>query len=764
MKTDFTFLYRTWIGLAYASGLVIGFSMTPPILDSHKDDLVIPVHQTLSITCRGQRTLAWAWPDQTLLAQELSDRQAQQLPTGVPQQRVAVVSECEGQPGRPYCKRLVLSGAQAKDTGYYRCYYKNVKAIIDGTTAVSIYAFIRDPEQPFLLRDTNLETILITRFSTHVTVPCLVTVPDLNVTLHTYPSPLEKSGMTWNNKRGWTVPRHVIDVPMVIGVVCVARLNGRDYQSASYLIHNTGSEVYEVKLFPEHPVELMVGEALTLNCTAIVEFNAGVDIKWSYPGKESNSVVSIQPYREALPHAVEAVSILTIPSVNINDTGAYICNITSMDSTQTQETQVIVHEKPFINLDYRNGPVVEATAGQKSFKLQLNVSAYPTPETKWFKYGKLVNQRPEFKMKRMRVHLNHALEIRDVCLGDAGVYTVVLKNIAAALEQRLNITLVVNAVPQIHEKEVAEPSSPYPRGSSQTLTCTAFGLPVPTVSWQWRDWGPCVLSNNSSRMVRADRKSRSDGTVDCQNWQDISSENTSNQMETIDTAIEVVDGRQKIVSRLHIHNASVSVMYKCTAENKVGKDERLIYFYVTTVPEGFSVTVLPSESPEEQDHVSLCCSADNYTYDHLQWYRLHPQALPQELDCRSVHLYADTLPGELSFQPVSNSWVLDYTIASAQLRDEGHYVCEAQSRRSGDKQCLFRYISVKALEAPQYKRSLTNQTVNVTESLRMECDAEGRPVPRLSWFKDNQPLHQMSGIQLQDSNRTLSIQSFFHLD
>ena len=50
-----------------------------------------------------------------------------------------------------------------------------------------------------------------------------------------------------------------------------------------------------------------------------------------------------------------------------------------------------------------------------------------------------------------------------------------------------------------------------------------------------------------------------------------------------------------------------------------------------------------------------------------------------------------------------------------------------------------------ALEAPRYKRSLTNQTVNVTESLRMECDVEGRPLPRLYWFKDSQPLHQMSG-------------------
>nr|XP_033489350.1 vascular endothelial growth factor receptor 3 isoform X2 [Epinephelus lanceolatus] len=766
MKTDFTLFCRTLIGIAYASGLVIGFSMTPPILDSAKDDLVIPVHETLTITCRGQHTLAWAWPDQTLVRQDLTDRQAQLPTTRAPGQRVALISECPGQPGRPYCKRLVLHRAQATDTGYYRCYYKDVKAIIVGTTAVSIYVFIRDPERPFLRRDENdLKTILVTRFTTHVTVPCLVTVPDLNVTLYAYPTPLEKSGMTWDNKRGWSIPRHIVDsMPMLIGITCVATLGGREYQSPSYLIHPTGSQVYDVKLFPEDPVELIVGEALTLNCTALVEFNAGVDIRWSYPRKQPNSWEDTKPHREALSHATEAVSILTIHSVNVTDTGLYSCNVTSMDTTQTQQTEVIVYEKPFISLNYRHGPVVEVTAGQKSFKLQVNVSAFPAPETQWYKDGKLINQRPEFKMKRMRMHLNHALEIKDVCQGDSGLYAVVLKNSAAALEKRLNITLVVNVPPQIHEKEVADPSSPYPSGSSQTLTCTAYGLPAPKVSWQWRAWGPCVFNNTASRLVRRDRKGRSDRIADCQNWQDINSENAMNEIEAIETSVEVVDGRQKTVSRLQIGNASVSVMYKCSAENKVGKDERLIYFYVTTIPEGFSVDVEPSENLLKLDKVSLSCSADNYTYEHLQWYRLNPQALqgkqgkPQELDCRSVHLYADSLDGELSFQGLSNSWVLDFTIPLVQLEDEGHYVCEAQSRRNGEKQCLFRYISVKAPEAPRYKLSLTNQTVNVTESLRMECDVEGRPLPRLSWFKDNQPLHQMSGIQLQDSNRTLSIQ------
>lgn len=43
-----------------------------------------------------------------------------------------------------------------------------------------------------------------------------------------------------------------------------------------------------------------------------------------------------------------------------------------------------------------------------------------------------------------KIHPDHALEIKDVCEEDSGLYVVVLKNSAAALERRLNITLVVN--------------------------------------------------------------------------------------------------------------------------------------------------------------------------------------------------------------------------------------------------------------------------------------------------------------------------------
>lgn len=46
--------------------------------------------------------------------------------------------------------------------------------------------------------------------------------------------------------------------------------------------------------------------------------------------------------------------------------------------------------------------------------------------------------------------------------------------------------------------------------------------------------------------ARRDRKSRSDRISDCQNWQDINSENAMNEIEPIESSLEVVDGREKV--------------------------------------------------------------------------------------------------------------------------------------------------------------------------------------------------------------------------
>lgn len=46
--------------------------------------------------------------------------------------------------------------------------------------------------------------------------------------------------------------------------------------------------------------------------------------------------------------------------------------------------------------------------------------------------------------------------------------------------------------------------------------------------------------------VQRDRKGRSDRIADCQNWQDLNLENDMNEIESIETSVEVVDNRQKV--------------------------------------------------------------------------------------------------------------------------------------------------------------------------------------------------------------------------
>lgn len=53
------------------------------------------------------------------------------------------MQDCEGTEARPYCKVLLLAQTHANNTGSYHCYYKYIKARIEGTTAASTYVFVR---------------------------------------------------------------------------------------------------------------------------------------------------------------------------------------------------------------------------------------------------------------------------------------------------------------------------------------------------------------------------------------------------------------------------------------------------------------------------------------------------------------------------------------------------------------------------------------------------------------------------------------------
>lgn len=98
----------------------------------------------------------------------------------------------------------------------------------------------------------------------------------------------------------------------------------------------------------------------------------------------------------------------------------------------------------------------------------------------------------------------------------------------------------------------------------------------------------------------------------------------------------------------------------------------------------------------------LSCQADSYKYEHLRWYRLNLSTLhdahgnPLLLDCKNVHLFATPLAASLEeVAPGARHATLSLSIPRVAPEHEGHYVCEVQDRRSHDKHCHKKYLSVQ---------------------------------------------------------------------
>ncbi|CAL8294417.1 unnamed protein product [Lota lota] len=663
-----------------------------PALDVKDGHLILPANETLRLNCRGRWELAWAFPEGA-------------------QERVRTDESRCGRAGQLYCSRLTLSPALVQHTGSFLCRYRNRRR----SRHSAVYVYVTDSRRPFV-KGLGGPDVLFMTVGQPLLIPCRVTHPNVTVSLAKYGEEVkvrpDQKSIVWNSRLGFTIRRATYHY---IGLFyCEAMVDGVPHFSYRYFVHRPVSNIKKTYLNTTGPVKALKGEPLALNCTAIGALNTRVNITWEYPGMNNGSS-SIRKRIVRRRADVLFYSVLTLPRLQRSDRGLYTCRVTSgATAKQVTAVHVMVYDRPFIRLKPRNGSVLQANVGQKSYRLAPKLRAFPPPQVTWLKDGMVAAER----CSRYRVN-ESSLVIRDVAEEDAGKYTVLVGNQEHGLYRNLTLTLVVNVRPQIGEKAVTSPDpAPVPRGSRQALHCTSQGVPSPHIQWQWH---PCPA----------------DGLTSTQ----------KHMFLRVTHRQEVLQGKKRTVGVLTVAEAFVSGVFRCVASNAVGRDTLDFPFYVTDVPGGFSVK--QGEEPREGGDLTLTCTANKYLYVALSWHRL-----------------SDTLSGQSQQSPALSgsrltsgefSHSLTLLLSNLTAGDSGSYGCTARHLITGRRTHLVTQVRVTVLQPPVLLQNLTDYRVNTSSSVTLSCPAHGVPPPTLTWYKNERTLAQGSGIVMIPEGGTLHI-------
>ncbi|XP_058620690.1 vascular endothelial growth factor receptor 1 isoform X2 [Onychostoma macrolepis] len=595
-----------------------------PVVDVTEKQLIIERNQTLQLNCRGRWEVHWV------------------LPSGVP--KVYHGTQIEetrcGKKNNQYCSRLMLSPALAQHTGSYRCRYRQKQR-----KQASVYVYITDSQQPFVKVQSEIPDVVYMKEGEPLVFPCRVTNPDAKVSLVKFPfhrlAP-DYRNIIWNSRQGFTIRSPTF---FYIGLFsCETIVNGVKY-SNKFLTHRPVNKILDVYLNSTGLVHTLQGQMLALNCTVTAEWNARVSISWTYPQKANGSATIIRRISRSRSNML-FYSILTIPTLSKADRGLYKCHVTSGPSKRETNTTVIVYDQPFIRLKHRDGPVVQASAGQKSFRLTPKLRAFPAPEVIWLKDGMIAAERCS------RYHVDGiSLVIRDVAEEDSGIYTILTGIQQYGLYQNLTLTLVVNVKPQIGEKTVSsQQPGTVQRGSRQALHCTSHGVPPPQIQWLWHPCPPKGL---------CEKPPPSSWTAVSEKTEVMS---THNPILTVSHRQEVLEGKNKTVGVLKVGEALISGIYRCVASNLMGRDELDIRFYVTVLQAPVLLRNLSDHSVNVSNSVTLRCPVLGIPHPRITWYK--DQRKLQQVS--GIMLFAEE--GTLHIDRIT-------------VEDQGLYTCKATNER-----------------------------------------------------------------------------------
>ncbi|KAM9849678.1 vascular endothelial growth factor receptor kdr-like [Aulostomus maculatus] len=692
--------------ISYCASLSQGYlegENLPKILPSENPVL----HQkgdTLNLVCRGHGKLQWTVPLRVDPHQSLSSEGMK-------------VQTCDSRRNSySHCSKLSITHLIANHTGMYRCTSINsLNHTTNTTTTTTTYVYVKDPEQPFVEPyPRSPHGLSIFRHETSLIIPCYTSSPDFVVSVKANPAFSEKvlKEIEWNPKVGFKIPYG--PTTMYYLFHCTTVVNGSEFSSL-YIPNRQTFVLKNVRITKER-VNVLVRDTLKINCTGETTYNGGIDFTWDFPKKKETYHYSEKTKEK--PAALFGMSdTLVLPNVTMEHKGIYHCKAEIQPTKhKIASVKVFVFDHPFLNISYkhnRSGTVV-VKEGKKRLVLEPKIHALPsTYSISWYKDGVLIR-----KDSTCYNISESNLIITDLQTKHAGVFTIGVKNQERGLYKNLSYTLVVEVKPTISESELATVDiQPYMFGKQHQLTCTAYGFPLPNITWSWQ---PCLTNPMYRNCI-----------VDVETFKVIVADKGNSHNWTINVKPELVKGKNKTVSTLVIREANMSGRFSCMAQNKEGISTMTVPFYVDDHPEAIDIS--PQSAIEGFD-ITLSCRACRYLYTDLQWLDARNQTITTNVSSLQITNYSISL--SLHAHNVSRNSIAGYKCLAYKLNNK--------------VELKMATVNIRVRKRPWLSQNLTNQNVNSSSTLMLPCSAVGVPRPDITWYKNGVPVKEGPGITLRE--------------
>uniref|UniRef100_A0A8C6G9J0 Platelet-derived growth factor receptor beta n=1 Tax=Mus spicilegus TaxID=10103 RepID=A0A8C6G9J0_MUSSI len=504
-----------------------GLVTTPP-----GPEFVLNISSTFVLTCSGSAPVMWEQMSQ------------------VPWQEAAM-----NQDGT-FSSVLTLTNVTGGDTGEYFCVYNNSLGP-ELSERKRIYIFVPDPTMGFLPMDSEDLFIFVTDV-TETTIPCRVTDPQLEVTLHEKKVDIPLH-VPYDHQRGFTGTFEDKTY------ICKTTIGDKEVDSDTYYVYSLQVSSINVSV---NAVQTVVrqGESITIRC--IVMGNDVVNFQWTYPRMKSGRLVEpVTDYLFGVPSRIG--SILHIPTAELSDSGTYTCNVSVSvnDHGDEKAINISVIENGYVRLLETLGDV-EIAELHRSRTLRVVFEAYPMPSVLWLKDNRTLGDSGAGELVLSTRNMSETRYVSELILvrvkvSEAGYYT--MRAFHEDDEVQLSFKLQVN-VPV----RVLELSESHPANGEQTIRCRGRGMPQPNVTWSTcRDLKRCPRKLSPTPLGNSSKE--------------------ESQLETNVTFWEE-DQEYEVVSTLRLRHVDQPLSIRCMLQNSMGGDSQ----EVTVVPHSlpFKVVVI----------------------------------------------------------------------------------------------------------------------------------------------------------------------------